>query len=85
MTARWGRLAPHVRPAVLAPLPSGSLFTAASNRSLRCILTIVSCRFDPRAEVHPTRLYKQRQTHLLNQSIIPLSHYYSVQGSPSKG
>jgi hypothetical protein len=55
-----------------SPAKWAPLLVAASNRSLRCILTIVSCRFDPRVVVHPTGLYKQRQTspEAINQSII---------------
>jgi hypothetical protein len=40
----------------------------ASNWPLRCISTIVSSRFDPRAAVHPTGLYKQGQTPSLKPS-----------------
>jgi hypothetical protein len=38
------------------------LSLTASNRPLQHISTIVSGRFDPKATVHPTGLYKQGQT-----------------------
>ena len=38
------------------------LRVTASSRPLQRMLTIILCRFDPRATVHHTRLYKQKQT-----------------------
>jgi hypothetical protein len=45
----------------------------ASNRPLRRISTIISSRFDPRAAVHPTGLYKQGQTPSLRLSPYSLA------------
>jgi hypothetical protein len=44
--------------------PIIQLHATVSNRPLRRILTIVLSQFDPRATVHLTELYKQRQTPL---------------------
>jgi hypothetical protein len=49
------------------------LRVTASNRPLRRISTIVSSRFDPRAAVHPTGLYKQGQTPSYKPSLSSLA------------
>jgi hypothetical protein len=58
------------------------LHVMASNQPLWHILTIVSSRFDPRAMVHPTGVYKQRQTP--TEAYLNTSIYY-LQSSSGEG
>ena len=67
-TCQAGLPRPTWKPSPLRPM--------ASNRPLRRILTLVLYRFDPRVVVHPTGLYKQKQTPRdIDQSIHHISQF----------